>query len=738
MILLKSNFKLNCTKEIFNILFQAEQLALKYSNQYIEPIHICAAIFLTNNLVTSLIVINKKKLNNLIKEFFIKNLILFSNKSIKPLPFSIESLKLLNNIYISSKIITSLDLMILLLNLNNKLITSFINNLSLSKFKILELIENNNHLKNLNLLNKYTYTLNSEINNINIIERKKLLTSLIDILSKKLKNNPILIGEPGTGRSSLIYSLIKKINENKAPDSLKNKEIRFLNLSSLIKVSQYKGDLEETFNLLINISKTEKNLILICLDIHCLFNLFNSHNTNSEDNNSFLSLFKTTFEKNEIQLIGITTPKEYTKLIKTNTNLEQFFDTIIINEPKDDELFDIINIASNSLENFHNIKYSPYIISEVINLSKTYLKNKIFPNKALEVLDLASIYHIQNSNSKTLSFNSIYKAISNLSNLPENIINKTNNKNDIILNLESKLKQFIFGQDRAIEQISNTLKITYLGLKQKNKPLGSWILAGPSGTGKTELAKKLAEILFGSEKEMIRFDMSEYMEKHSLSKLIGTAPGYIGYGEGGQLTEAVNNKPYSVVLFDEIEKAHPDITNIMLQILDDGRLTDSKGKHIDFSNTIILFTSNLGCPKTVKNLGINNYNKYLSKSILDSVSKYFKPEFLNRLNDTLIFKPLGINNLIYISTKFLNLLQEQLIENQTNISLFINKEVKVFLSKLAYNPIYGARPLKRLIEKLIEKPLSDLLIKLTFKTPHTVSFLLDENNNKLIYQIKKN
>nr|QEM01850.1 ATP-dependent Clp protease ATP-binding subunit [Nephromyces sp. ex Molgula occidentalis] len=737
MIVLKSNFKLNCTKEIFNILFEAENLAIKYSHKYIEPIHIFISVFLTKNIASFLLFIDKKILINLIKQFFINNLILISDNNIKNINFSIESLKLLNNIFKSNKIINSIDLIILLLNINNNLITSFINILPISKFKILELVNNNNI--NLTLLNKYTYILNEEINNINIIERKEILNILIDILSKKIKNNPILIGEPGTGRTSLIYSLIKKINEQKVPNNLKNKKIRFLNLSKLVKLSQYKGDLEEIFTSLINISKKYKNLILICLDIHYLFNLFNSQNNNPEDNNSSLYLFKNAFEKNEIQLIGITTPKEYSKLIKIDSKIEYFFDKIIINEPKNKELFEIIITSSKSLEKFHNIEYSPFIINESINLSKIYLKNKLFPKKTLEVLDLASIYQLKEQESKTLSIKYIYKAISNLSNLPENIINKTNNKNDIILNLENKLKQFIFGQDKAIEQISNTLKITYLGLKQKNKPLGSWILSGPSGTGKTEFAKKLAEILFGSEKEMIRFDMSEYMEKHSLSKLIGTPPGYVGYGEGGQLTDAVDKKPYSVLLFDEIEKAHPDINNIMLQILDDGRLTDSSGKHIDFTNTIILFTSNLGCPtKIIDNNIISNYENYLHKSILEAISNYFKPEFLNRLNDIIIFNSLDVNNLIYIATKFLNLLQEQLIENKTNISLLINQEIKIFLAKLSYNPIYGARPLKRLIEKLIEKPLSDLLIKLTFKTPHTISFLLDKNYNKLIYQIKKN
>ncbi|KAF8819408.1 putative chaperone clp [Cardiosporidium cionae] len=305
------------------------------------------------------------------------------------------------------------------------------------------------------------------------------------------------------------------------------------------------------------------------------------------------------------------------------------------------------------------------------------------------------------------------------------MISKHNKLNQNIIMLDKILKKYIYGQDNAIDIISFSIKRTYLGLKQLNKPIGSWILGGPSGTGKTELAKTLAKILFGSENEMIRFDMSEFMEKHSLSRLIGSPPGYVGYGEGGQLTEAVNKKPYSVVLFDEIEKAHPDISNLMLQILDDGRLTDSTGKHIDFSNTIILFTSNLGCPKTLSNFNnttIKDYDIYLKKQISNAVIKHFKPEFINRIDAIITFNHLNISTLTYITTKFINQLQQQLLTNKTNLSILIHEDVKQFLAQLAYHPIYGARPLKRLIEKLIEKPISDLLIKVKLSSSHLISF----------------
>nr|QEM01559.1 ATP-dependent Clp protease ATP-binding subunit [Nephromyces sp. ex Molgula occidentalis] len=736
MILLNSTFSLNCTKEIFDILLSAEKLSIKYSHKYIEPIHIFISICLNLNIVSSLLNIKINNINLLIKKFFLKNLIITTTLNNKNKIFSINSLNLLNKGFSNYKIFNSIDLMLLLLKEDNLLINKFLEYLTINKENIYNIF-NNYKYNNIDILNKYTYIPKNIKNNL-LVDRTYELNYLIENLSKHIKNNIILTGEPGTGRCSLIYSLIKKIKENKVPEFLKNKEIKFLNLLTIIKESQYKGDLEENFNSLIKASKLHNNLILICLDIHYLFNLFNSQNSSEQENLSSLNLFKTAFESKEIQLIGTTTPKEILKLNKIDFKIDQFFNIININEPKEKELFNILNNSKIKLETFYNIKISPKIVQESINLSNKYLKDKKFPTKALEILDTASIKQVQNINyDKYLTKEFLYKAISSLSNLPENIINKINNKQNNIIYLENNLKKVIFGQNKALEKISNTLKISSLGLKDKNKPLGSWILWGPSGTGKTELAKKLANILFGSEKEIIRFDMSEYMEKHSLSKLIGTPPGYVGYGEGGQLTEAVNKKPYSVVLFDEIEKAHADISNIMLQILDDGRLTDSSGKYVDFSNTIILFTSNLGCPKLPLTQLPVNYDKYLTDSINEAIIKHFKPEFLNRLDDIITFKPLNIQNLKYICTKFLNQLQSQLIENNKFIYLSVDYEVKTFLSKLAYNPLYGARPLKRLIEKLIEKPLSDLLIKFNFTTPHLIYFNIDKKSNKLIYKIKK-
>nr|QEM01879.1 ATP-dependent Clp protease ATP-binding subunit [Nephromyces sp. ex Molgula occidentalis] len=747
MLILNSIFTLNWTKEIFYILLKAEQLAVKYGNSYIEPIHILIAIYLTDNIFSYFFKIESYN-QNFYEKILIKTSVSNFTNYTKIKYFSISSLYILNKAFKTYKFLNSLELVSILISERDFLISTFLDNLNITKDNILNIINKYIKIKTINdtnILNKYTYSISNSILKTPLIYREKEITNIIEILSKNLKNNPILVGEIGIGRFSILSSLIQKINQKQVPLHLQNKEIKILNLSSFLKNSQYKGDLEEQFEKIIKASKKQGNLILACLDIHYLFNLFNQQSTSDQDNVSSLNIFKKAFKEKDIQLIGITTPKEYLKQIKINPMIEQIFEKIIINEPSLKETFNILTISSKTLENFHSIKITPNIIKETISLSQKFLKNKTFPLKGLEVLDLAALKTKQNifkfkSYKNYIQNIDLYKAISQLSGLPEDIISQNNQINQNIKNLKNKLNQNIYGQNTAIETISNTIKSAYLGLKQSNKPIGSWVLWGPSGTGKTELAKTITKILFGTEKKIIRFDMSEFMEKHSLSRLIGSPPGYIGYGEGGQLTEAVAKNPYCVLLFDEIEKAHEDINNLMLQILDDGRLTDSTGKQIDFSNTIILFTSNLGWPKNFSELKFiknQTYDSYLETQIHQAITTHFKPEFINRLTEIIIFKPLSIETLTIIASKFLNQLQLKLIENNLLISLSVHYNVKVFLSKISYNPIYGARPLKRLIEKLIETPISDLIIKFKFTTPHIISFLFEESSKKLIYSIKK-
>lgn len=360
------------------------------------------------------------------------------------------------------------------------------------------------------------------------------------------------------------------------------------------------------------------------------------------------------------------------------------------------------------------------------------------------VLD-ALIYKYKNLKIKNITKDEILTIISKYSELPPALIVKNTTISSNISNIDVNLKKYVFGQDIAVSKIAASLKRAYTGLKDKNKPIGSWLLCGPSGTGKTELVKSLSYLLFGSEKELIRFDMSEFMEKHSISKLIGPPPGYVGCDEGGLLTEAVKKNPYSVILFDEIEKAHKDINNIMLQLLDEGTLTDSKGQHVDFTNTLIIYTSNLGCSTPlVQFRSFQNGTEFseaeyklLSKNIDIAVKNFFKPEFLNRLDSTIVFKPLSIPCLTNIVDKFINNLLKKLQENNLLLYIEIDQEIKTLLAKLAYHPMYGARPLKRIVEQFIEKPISEFILNVKFEVPHLFSIFKDNKKETINYLIQK-
>ena len=571
---------LKCTKEVLLTLAQAETLATKYKYSYVEPIHIFTSLFYTK--LSSNLALNLKFKDQLLLELSLHR---NTHKTFTvPVQFSLTSLTLLSNLTkkISSRPFNTLDLFYLLLEESAlylpEIAKPFEKELNILLTNLETHLEESPLTKessNKELLLKISSNLSNTLpSSYNIIGRKTETLKLIEILSRKTKRNPIILGPEGVGRLSLIKALAAKIKRNEVPQALKNKELWMLNINSLIKYTTYKGELEQQFEEIINSIKPHaKSIILVCPEIELLFNL---NNSSEEGINTLINTLKPALEKNYIQFIGTSTSSEYEKFINKNSGVDKYFDKLTLTEPSEEVTFKIIKDKVKSLEEFHKVSILSDTIKEVINLSKQYLKHKTFPEKALILLDVACA-KINCATPVSTQFTpvttlALQQAASDLSGLPAHLIIKTLDTVKTEATLTEKLNSRVFGQSIAISKISNALKRASTGLKPMNKPIGSWLLCGPSGTGKTELAKSLANFLFGSDNEMVRFDMSEFMEKHSVSRLIGSPPGYIGYGEGGQLTEAVNKKPYTVVLFDEIEKAHADVNNLMLQLLDDGRL----------------------------------------------------------------------------------------------------------------------------------------------------------------------
>ncbi|CRG98246.1 molecular chaperone, putative (apicoplast) [Plasmodium gallinaceum] len=724
--------KIYNTKELIIIFIKAEYLALKYNNYFIMPIHLMLSLLLTNNICTKLLNINI----NLINEKLIKSLLnkyKYTNKNITNIIFSNNTINIIIKLNKFNFKINSFNLLLLLLDENNNDINYLFKYLNIN-FKNL-----NYNFINKNIFpNIIKYKLNEiAYNNLNIKYifnlnfYKKQYLKLLQILNVKIKKHIIIIG---IEENILSFLQILNINiQNKIiPVYLQNTEIWVLN-------DIFNYDIQYLILKILNLSKyffnSKYKLILIIKNIELFYN---DDINNNNDKLYYLNLLLNKINNYNIHIIIIINKNKYNLYFKYNLILDNLFYKIKIKELSILQTFIIIKNNINEYIYKYNININNYIIYKLINLSKIYIKNTILPITPLILLEnLCSKKYLINNKFNNLNFNYLFTNNSTINNINNNKLSIEDIKNSIsdylnisktILFKNNKITNYnfnqlkihlhknIYGQNHIFNKILPSIKQNLIGLKTKNKPIGSWILCGPSGTGKTELAKILAKQLFGSEKELIRFDMSEYMEKHSISRLIGSPPGYIGYSEGGQLTEQVFKKPNSIILFDEIEKAHPDIYNIMLQILDEGRLTDTTGKLIDFTNTIILLTSNLGCPKNY-DIYFKNKNylseldlKEIEKNIKLSINKFFKPELLNRLTNILIFNPLNINNLLLIFDKFIKELQIKLYLNKLNILVHINNNIKYIITKLSYNPLYGARPLKRILELIFDKSISDLIL----------------------------
>ena len=613
-----------------------------------------------------------------------------------------------------------------------------------------------------------------------VIGREKEIDRVIQILNRRTKNNPCLIGEPGVGKTAIAQGLALKIASQNVPAKLLNKEVYLLDMTAVVAGTQFRGQFESRMKSIIDECKNFGNIILVIDEIHNIIGAGDSENSMSAAN-----ILKPSLANGEIQIIGTTTLREYRKYIEKDSALERRFQSVLVEEPSIDDSISILQGIKKYYEDYHKVKISNDVIKKTVIMSEKYIHDRFLPDKAIDILDEACsrknldnvnlfrlevlknelakvqaqkeeaaqadstedyqkaadlktkecqlIEDIDALNKKlvypSITIDDIANVIENWTKIPVNKITET--ETEKLLNLEQNLHKRIIGQNSAIEAVSRAIRRNRAGLKSTKRP-PSFIFVGPTGVGKTYLAKTLAYEMFGNEDAIIRIDMSEYMEKHSTSKLIGSPPGYVGYDDAGQLTEKVKRKPYSIILLDEIEKAHPDVFNILLQVLDDGKLTDSQGNTVSFENTIIIMTSNAGSNLNNNSIGFGNVSTVNSNKILDSLKDVFRPEFLNRVDEIVVFNSLNTEELLQIVNLMLNDTKKALADK--NITLDITLNAKKALLEKGTDLKYGARPLRRAIQRYIEDELSEKILRKELLDGQNVE--IDVENNNFVFSIK--
>lgn len=606
-----------------------------------------------------------------------------------------------------------------------------------------------------------------------VIGREKEIQRVIQILSRRTKNNPVLIGEPGVGKTAVAEGLALEIAKGNVPEILKDKRVVSLDLTGMVAGAKYRGDFEERIKAAIDEVKKSKNTILFIDELHTIVGA-----GAAEGSADAANILKPSLARGDFQVIGATTLNEYRKYIEKDAALERRFQPVKVGEPTPEQAVQILKGLRDSYEAHHKVKITDEAINAAVTLSSRYIADRYLPDKAIDLIDegaskvrLASLtspdnvkeledeiadyekekasaineqdferaarfrdeqkelqtklddakkkwQEQQKGNSGEVTAEDIAKIVSEWTGIP--VVQLTKEESERLLNMENVLHERVIGQSEAVTAIAKAIRRGRVGLKDPKRPVGSFIFLGPTGVGKTELCKALAEAMFGDENAMLRLDMSEYMEKHTVSKLIGSPPGYVGFEEGGQLTEKVRRKPYSVVLFDEIEKAHPDVFNMLLQILEDGRLTDSQGRTVDFKNTIIIMTSNVGArliTEKQSSLGFNSENenaeegekKDIKELVTGELRKVFRPEFLNRVDDIIVFNKLNKDEIKQIAVKMLKTLENRLDKMNIKIS-FTDNAVSEIANK-GFDENYGARPLRRAIQNEIEDPLSEQMLE---------------------------
>lgn len=560
-----------------------------------------------------------------------------------------------------------------------------------------------------------------------VIGRDKEIERMVQILSRRTKNNPVLVGEPGVGKTAVVEGLATEIVSGKIP-SLADKRILSLDVASLVSGTKYRGEFEERLSNLITEVKKSQNIILFIDEIHNLVSAGSTESGSLDASN----ILKPMLARGELQTIGATTLDEYRKYFEKDQALERRFQPITVDPPTVEQTIEILNRLKERYEKFHGVTITDSAIRSACVLSDKYITDRFLPDKAIDLIDEASSKCRINSSS-VVDENVIQEIVSDWTDIP--VTKLTAEETEKLNNLDAILSKRVIGQDKAIKVVSQAIKRSRVGLKDRNKPIGSFMFLGQSGVGKTELAKAIAEALFGDENKLIRFDMTEYQDKASFSRLTGSAPGYVGFEEGGQLTEKVRKKPYCVLLFDEIEKADPEVFNIFLQIMDDGRLTDGHGRTVSFKNCIIIMTSNLGQESGNRSsLGFGaQSDETLEQRHLDALRKAMKPEFINRLDEIVVFKPLSHRDLSVIFDLLLIQLAKKLSEK--NIGIRLSIQAKEYIVTKGTNREYGARPLKRTLRTLVEDKLSELILSGELSKGKTV--WIDYIDNQLVFSIEK-
>ena len=615
-----------------------------------------------------------------------------------------------------------------------------------------------------------------------VIGRDKEIERMIQILNRRSKNNPCLIGEPGVGKTAIAQGLALRIASGSVPAKLLNKEVYLLDMTAVIAGTQFRGQFEARMKAIIDECRNDGNIILVIDEIHNIIGAGDAEHSMNAAN-----ILKPSLANGELQMIGTTTLKEYRKYIEKDTALERRFQPIIVEEPSVEDAISILQGIKQYYEDYHHVKISNDIIRQIVNMSEKYIHDRFLPDKAIDILDEAcskinlndkDLYDLEVLNNqlkevqakkeeaaqadstedyqkaaelktqecalleqidnlkkrmqpKDLTTQDIANVIESWTKIPVNKITEEETKK--LLNLEDNLHKRIIGQNEAVEAVSRAIRRNRVGLKSTKRP-PSFIFVGPTGVGKTELAKALAYEMFGSEKSIIRFDMSEYMESNSTAKLIGAPPGYVGYDDAGQLTERVKRNPYSIILLDEIEKAHNDVFNILLQVLDDGRLTDAQGNTVSFENTIIIMTSNAGSNLNTNSIGFGGTSEASKNRMLGALKDLFRPEFLNRIDEIVAFDSLTNEQLLQIVDLMVS--DTQKVLNDRNIGLILTDEAKKYVLTKGTDLKYGARPLRRAIQRYVEDELSDMILKSELTNGKKVLVEYDKEQDKLVFKIQ--